>query len=171
MRLSKEKTKELLEAVRGELIKNPSVTIFDIQNSLNVRYGHIFDKNFLGKLKNKIHKERFQRYNKIVVQYELAKFEDTIEGLCTLLWNIVDDGKSTLREKINAMREIRSAKSALLETMFNSGIFENNFNKSKNEGELSPEEKEGISRALNFAFNCDKPTKREDVKEKYENVV
>src|SRR3989338_5464410 len=124
MRLSKEKIKEITEMVRGELVKDPDVTIFEIQRNLNLRYEHIFDKNFIGKLKNKIHKERSYRYNRITVQYELAKFEDTIQELCNPLWTILENPNASNRDVISATREIRSAKSVLLETMFNSGIFE-----------------------------------------------
>ena len=159
MRLSENKTKELIEAVRREIVKNPNATIMEIQQNLGIHYGHIFDKNFIGKLKNKIHKERFQRYNRIVVQYEIAKFEDTVEELCKQLWKIIDSEKSTPRERINAMREVRSAKSALLETMFESGILETGFSKPRIEHQLSQEEKDLIAQALNYGFNYDRPTK------------
>ncbi len=162
MRLSKEKTKELIEAIRGEIIKKPDATIFDIQQNLNLKYGHIYDKNFLGKLKNKIHKERSHRYNQITVRYEIAKLEDTVEELCRELWVIIDDEKSTSREKINAIREIRSSKSMLLETLFNSGIFEANANQPKKDGVLDEEEAKKIAQAISFAFNYDKPITREE---------
>lgn len=170
MRLSKEKTKELIEAVRRELVKKPDATIFDIQQSLNAQYNHVFDKNFLGKLKNKIHKERYQRYNKMIVQYEIAKFEDTVEVLCSSLWEIIDDEKSTTRERINAIREIRSAKVVLLETMFNSGIFETSPSRS-DKGELSPEDRELVAQALNYAWNADKPVREPNISKNYENMV
>jgi hypothetical protein len=152
MRLSKEKTKELIEAVRREIVRNPNTTIQEIQQNLNIHYGHIFDKNFVGKLKNKIHRERFCRYNIITVKHEIAKFEDTIEELCNLLWKIIDDEQSTRRERINAIREIRSAKSVLLETMFDSGVFEVNEKIQKADEPLSLEELEKINRAIEFAL-------------------
>lgn len=164
MRLSENKTKELIEAVRREIVKNPNTTIQEIQQNLSVHYGHVFDKNFIGKLKNKIHKERFQRYDRVVVQYEIAKFEDTIEELCNLLWKIVDDKESTQREIINAIREIRSAKSNLLEIKFESGILERDFEKLIVNKELSRESQDLIETALEYAFNGDKPTRRQDSK-------
>ncbi|OHB23137.1 MAG: hypothetical protein A2939_01940 [Parcubacteria group bacterium RIFCSPLOWO2_01_FULL_48_18] len=159
MRLSKEKTKEITEAVRREIVKNPDVTIFEVQHNLNLHYEHIFDKNFIGKLKNKIHGERSYRYNQITVQYELAKFEDTIQELCNPLWAILENPNASNRDVISATREIRSAKSMLLEAMFDSGIFERQLGRVKNNDKFSPEDEELLKQAFDYALNPDVPIK------------
>lgn len=152
MRLSQEKNKEILESVRREMVVNPSVTIFELQDVLNQHYHHAFDKNFIGKLKNKIHRERAYRVNKRTVNYELALLEDTINETSKILWEIVNNPETSSREKISAIRELRSAKSAFLEAMLNAGVFEPQIGKIKQEEELSPETQEGIRRALSYAF-------------------
>lgn len=155
MRLSKERTREIIENVRREMVKNPNVTIFELQDNLGKQYNHIFDKNFLGKLKNKIHRERANRVSK-TLNYELACLEDTINEIVKILWEIIDNPDTPNREVISAIRQLRSAKSMLLEAMFNAGIFERQLGAVKAEKKLSPEEEAEIDKLLATVFRCEK---------------
>lgn len=161
MRLSKEKNKELLEQVRREMVIKPDVTIFELQDILNEHYQHAFDKNFIGKLKNKIHRERANRVNK-TIGYELACLEDIINEVSKILWEIIDNSETSNCEKISAMRELRTARVMLLDAMFNAGIFERQLGKVRNSDKLSPEDEAEIKQALELAFNHDKPKKLDD---------
>ena len=149
MRLSKEKNRELLEVIRREMVKNPAATIFELQEALDKEYNHAFDKNFIGKLKNKIHRERAYRLHNSIV-YELALFEDTINELCRILWEIFDNPNTNNREKISAIREIWSAKNRFLDAKLNAGIFRQQAEIKKDE-ELSPEDKALIKQAIGYA--------------------
>lgn len=151
MRLSKEKTREIVENVRREMVKNPHITIFELQDILCEKYNHIFDKNFLGKLKNKIHRERANRVNK-TLNYELACLEDTINEIAKILWKIIDNPDTSNRDVISAIRELRSAKSMLLEAMFNAGIFERQLGIVKPEKKLSEEEKAKLEKIIATVF-------------------
>lgn len=161
MRLSKEKNKEILGNVRREMVKKPDITIFELQDILNQHYHHTFDKNFIGKLKSKIHKERAHRVNQ-TIGYELALLEDVINEVSKILWDIINSPETSNREKISAIRELRSAKSTLLEAMLNSGIFERQFSKPKTDSDISPESRELIAKALSYVFNPEQPTKLDD---------
>ena len=149
MRLSKEKNRELLEVIRKEMVKNPAVTIFDLQEVLNKEYSHAFDKNFIGKLKNKIHRERAHRINNSI-KYELALFEDMVDELCRILWEIVDNPDTNIRDRIYAIREIWSAKNKLLDATLNAGVFEQDV-AVKKEAQLTPEDEALIKQAISYA--------------------
>lgn len=151
MRLGKEKTKEILGNVRREMVRNPDITIFELQDALNQRYQHTFDKNFIGKLKNKIHRERANRVSR-TIGYELACLEDTINENAKILWEVIDSPKTSNREKMSAMRELRSAKIMLLDAMFNAGIFERQIGKITKEEKFSAKDKELLIRAFDNAF-------------------
>lgn len=151
MRLSKEKNLELLEGVRRQMVRNPDVTIFKLQELLSKQYNHAFDKNFIGKLKNKVHRERTHRVNK-TIGYELAHLEDTINVITEILWEIIDSPQTAVREKISAIRELRSARSMLFEAMLNAGVFERQLGNLKIEKKLSPEEEAEMDKLLASVF-------------------
>lgn len=139
-----------LGGIRREMVKNPDITIFELQDILNQHYQHTFDKNFVGKLKNKIHRERANRLNK-TIGYELACLEDTINEITAILWEIIVNPNTPNREKISAMRELRTARVMLLDAMFNSGIFERQLGRIKTDGKLTPEQEDIIKQAIDYA--------------------
>lgn len=145
---SSEKKLELLEAVRRELVRDPSASIYEIQDALNERYEHVFDKNFVAKLKNKVHRERARRTSNSI-EFELARLEDTCIALRQRLWEIVDDEATPPHVVVSAMREIRSVSHTLLEAMFNAGVFERQLGIIKGEGKLSDEDQVLLERAMN----------------------
>src|SRR3989344_6159471 len=125
MRFAKEKIHELKEKVRFEMVKDPHISIFALQGILRDTYHHNFDKNFIGKLKRKVHRERAVRYNFTSLNEELAKLEDLMNfGRQHLIDVLFDEsGKYEPREIINAFRAVMWAAFTLFDAKLNSGIF------------------------------------------------
>lgn len=159
MKYSEDKIAEIKERIRLELVKSPAISIVEIQSILSDNCGHIFDKNFIGKLKRKIHQERAYRYNSIDLHRVLAELEDAIKVLSRLLWKIIEDPESSNRDKISAIREIRSAKTMLLESLFNAGIFERKMGEMKLKTDLTPEQGQLLEEAVEKLYGHRRKTK------------
>ena len=153
MKFADEKIYELKEKVRFEMVKNPHISILELQAILSHDYGHRFDKNFIGKLKRKVHRERALRFNSASLNEELAKLEDLIQEARKPLMDIIfdDEHKYKPREIINAIRTVIWADNMLLESMLNAGVFEKTNKSQKKERPLTPEEQDLIKRAIDYA--------------------
>lgn len=157
MRFSKEKSNELLEEVRLEMVMNPSVTIFGLQDALREKHGRLFDKNYIAKLKNKIHRERANRVNK-TIGYEIASYEDTCNELKQPLWEIIDDENSSANDKISAIKAMLAVSNSFLDVMFNAGFMNRQIGVVREEKPLSKEDIALIERALEWV----KPRPRDE---------
>ena len=153
MRFSKEKINELKAEIRIELVKSPDLSIMEIQEILCDNHSHKFDKNFVGKLKGKIHRERTHRYNSVTVFKELAKLEDLIrygrQELVEVIFN--KDDKYKPKEIINAFRTVIWAENMLLEAKLNAGIFGQARLRQEEETPLDPEQQDLLKRAIDHA--------------------
>lgn len=122
--VSEEKQKEYIALIRRLMVMNPSISILGIQSSLeNSKHNLRLDKDYINKLKNKIHKERETRYNNYTVKKVLAKYQDELEELKLRLWSITNDKDSTKQEKIMAIRETRASSKDMIDRLFDAGIF------------------------------------------------
>lgn len=153
MRFAKEKIHELKEKVRFEMVKNPHISILELQEILGDYYGHRFDKNFIAKLKRKVHRERALRLNFASLNNDVALFEELIRYGRQYLVDIVfnEQGKFTPMQIIAAFREIIKAESTLIEMKLNCGIYQQAKPKQVREEPLSAEEQEVLRRAIDFA--------------------
>ncbi|HXK40689.1 MAG: hypothetical protein A3F15_01935 [Candidatus Wildermuthbacteria bacterium RIFCSPHIGHO2_12_FULL_40_12] len=160
MRFAKEKIHELKEKVRFEMVKNPHISILELQGILGYNYGHKFDKNFIGKLKRKVHRERAMRLNFVSLNEDIAVFEDLIRYGRQFLVDIVfnDDGKYTPMQIIAAFRNVIWAESTLIDMKLNCGTYQQVQHKTEKEKPLTPEQQENINRGLDmiFSITCDK---------------
>ncbi|OGN03278.1 MAG: hypothetical protein A2655_00410 [Candidatus Yanofskybacteria bacterium RIFCSPHIGHO2_01_FULL_43_42] len=152
MRFSKEKTHELKEKVRFEMVKNPHVSIVDLQQILSDYYGHRFDKNYVNKLKNKVHRERVLRLDFASLNEDLAKLEDLCNFARYELVGIVfnEEKKYKPSEIIAAFRTIFWAEVTLFEAKLNAGIFQKAKQNQTKEKPLTKEETELMNKALNY---------------------
>ncbi|OGN22452.1 MAG: hypothetical protein A2915_00910 [Candidatus Yanofskybacteria bacterium RIFCSPLOWO2_01_FULL_41_34] len=150
---------ELKNHIRFEMVKNPNVSILELQVVLRDTYHHNFDKNFIGKLKRKVHRERAVRYNFSSLNEELAKLEDLMHFGRQQLMDILFDesGKYKPSEIIYAFRAVMWGGFTLLEAKLNSGIF-NRPQAPEKEKPLSPEQQEAINRGIDMMYSgiCDK---------------
>lgn len=159
MRFAKEKTQELKEKIRFEMVKNPNVSILELQVILRDTYSHNFDKNFIGKLKRKVHRERTVRYDFASLNEEIAKLEDLIRYGRKQLINAVFNKESKLREITNAFKTIAWGEFTLLDAKLNAGVFSRPQQSVKAEP-ISPEQRESINRGLDMVHSlaCSKCT-------------
>ena len=153
MKFSAEKINELKAEIRTELVKKPDLSIMEIQEILCHNHGHKFDKNFIGKLKGKIHRERAYRYNSVTVFEELAKLEDLVrygrQELVGVIFNKDDEHRP--KEVINAFRTVIWAENMLLEAKLNAGVFDQAKLRQEKEKPLDPEQQDLIRRAIDHA--------------------
>ena len=171
MRFSHEKIKELKNYIRFEMTRNPHVSIFDLQAILRDTYHHNFDKNFIGKLKRKVHRERAVRYDFISLNEELAKLEDLMnygrQHLIDILFD--ESGKYTPAQKIVSFRSVMWAAFTLFDAKLNSGIF-NRPRALEKERPLTKEEQEVLTKALNYATGRAEQSKEHNRSNKIEFV-
>jgi len=121
MRLSEEQIGELTEAVRLEMITRPGITILEIKSRLYQKLGHSYDKNFICKLKNKIHRERITQLDRTTLSIELAKLQDAINLISDRCWEIINNRKCSIRTKIKVIRELSNAQNVWINAYLNSG--------------------------------------------------
>lgn len=161
MRFAKEKLYELRERIRLEMVKDPDISIYQLQDILLPEYGRKFDKNFLAKLKRKVHRERAIRLNYITINDELAKIQDLIHCARPYLVDIVfnDDGRYKPRDIISAFRAVVWGEITLFDAMMNAGVFDRPQLPEK-EKPLTPEQEELLKKAIDYAtYRADEYTK------------
>lgn len=157
MRYTKERQQEHISQIRRILVIRPEASILDIRESLTKqRIPLELDKDYINKLVNKIRKERTKRLNNYTVNVVLAKFQDEVEELKKRLWLIITNPESSEKDKIAAIRELRTSSKDLFDKMFDAGIF------NRKLGELAVESK---SKTLtNLLRNADPKVKEEFIR-------
>ncbi len=132
MRFSKDKIEEIKQLVRIELVKNPSASIYNIQEELKKSYHHTFDKNFLAGLKRKVHRERSNLFNENIYS-ELGQLQNIVRHAREVLLGIVfdEDDKHKPSEKIRAVQAIIYTETTLFYAKLNAGIYEKQRKKEK----------------------------------------
>lgn len=150
MRFSKEKIEELKQLVRIELVKNPSASIYTIQEELEKSYNHTFDKNFLAKLKRKVHRERSNLFNENIYS-ELGQLQNIVRHARQILMEIIfdDEDKHKPSDKIRAFQVVLDAEITLFYAKLNAGIFEK---QKKKEKKLTAKERVELDELLEIAL-------------------
>lgn len=121
MRYSDEKNKEILTAVRQEMVSHPNASIFDIQEALAQKFKHTFDKDYVNKLKNKVHGER-ERFGRIHINESLAEMRDLRDELSARLWETVNSQSASEAGKIKAIQTLWKVSNDFHESLANAGI-------------------------------------------------
>jgi len=165
MRYTKERQKEHISQIRRLLVIKPEASIFDIKEALaNQRKPLKLDKDYINKLVNKIRKERAKRLDYYTINVVLAKFQDEILELKKRLWVIITNAESSEKDKIAAIRELRTSSNDLFNKMFDSGVFTKKLGKLEIGSKLSEEEQELLKRAIDLDY--DKPNEPSTTREK-----
>jgi len=147
MRFSKEKIRELKEKIRLELVQKPNVSIYELQGILGRDYKHRFDKNFIAKLKKQIHDERGLA-NRQNISAALSHLEDVVNEANKMLWEIIDDEKSSASTVIRAAKEIIWMYSKLFYIKLDAGAFEKPRERISGSSKLTPEKKAEMGRII-----------------------
>jgi len=155
-RYSKTRINEFIARVRALLVRKPDLSLREIQALLEAHPTESLhlQLTYIGKLVNKIRKEREERMNHHTVNKVLATFHDEAEEIKNRLWMIATDPKSTKAEVIAALRELRNTSKDVMDSMFNAGVFERQLGKMKIEGKLDEKQEERIKDIINHVFRA-----------------
>lgn len=146
---SKQKEQEFTEMIRILRVRNPGISLREIQSGLEQNGFHLH-VDYINKLVHKLDQEKIHRVDQQTLNKEIADFEDLVKVLANELWKIILGKDSTKREKTSAIKTLLDSRSDLFDKKFDAGIFERQLGKIKAEGVLTPEQKEMINKALDY---------------------
>jgi hypothetical protein len=151
---SKERQREYMAIIRQLLTRNPYITNRQIKEGLaNAPTNPIsLDINYIGKLVRKISTQRAKDIELATMEEVMGEFRNEAIELKRQLWAVISDGTTKQRDKVAAIKEVRNTSKELFDKMFESGIFERSLGKIKVGHELSEEDEELVSTALENAF-------------------
>lgn len=156
MKFSKEKIEEVKKQIRRCLVEDSRASNQEIADKLG------YDRKFIWRLKEKIYKERAKRFDHYTVNTILANFQDKDYEFCKILWKIINDSETTVKEKILAIRELRNSNRELFDKMADAGVFERKLGKLEIGKKLTPEEEALIKKAIALDYGVKKPDKKID---------
>jgi hypothetical protein len=153
MRYSKEQQKEHISQIRRILVVKPESSILSIREDLKKQRNSLsLNKDYINKLVNKIRKERAKRLDYYTVNTVLANFQDEVEELKKRLWSIIIDAESSQKDKIAAIRELRTSSKDLFDKMFDAGVFKRKLGELEVGKALTEEEQDLIKKAVALDF-------------------
>jgi len=153
---SKERQQEHISQIRRILVVKTDSSILDIKESLaKQRIPLELDKDYINKLVNKIRRERSKKLDHHTINKVLAEFQDEVEELKKRLWIIITNPDSTEKDKIAAIRELRTSSKDLFDKMFDAGVFKRKMGEPEIGKELTQEEQDLIERVIEL--DCGKP--------------
>ena len=168
MTYSKEQQQEHINQIRRILVIKPDSSIRDIRDTLERQREPLkLNKDYINKLVNKIRKERAKRLDHYTVNKILAEFQDEIKELKRRLWIIITnpDIDSTEKDKIAAVRELRTSSKDLFDKMFDAGVFKRKLGELEIGKKLSKEEQDLINRIIKLNYGKKpKPETKPDTK-------
>ena len=150
MAYSKEKIEEVKKQIRRCLVEDSRASSQKIADKLG------YDRKFIWRLKKKIHEERAKRFDHYTVNTVLAEYQDEDYELGKMLWDIINDSETSIKEKILAIRELRNGNKELFDKIADAGVFERKL------GEIGIEDK---SKTLtNLLKDAEPKTKEEFIR-------
>ena len=157
MIISKEKRKEYIAQIRRILVIKPNSSILEVKEALEKQRKPLkLDKDYINKLIRQIREERAKRLDNYTINVVLAKFQDEVEELKKRLWAILMDPLSSNRDKITAIKELRTSSKDLFDKMFDAGVFKRKLGEIEVGKELSQEEQDLISRVIKLDYGTKK---------------
>lgn len=155
---SKERQQEHISQIRRILVVKPDSSILDIRETLMKQRKPLnLDKDYINKLINKIRKERAKRLDYYTVNKILAVFQDEIEELKRRLWIIITNTDGKEKDKIAAIRELRTSSKDLFDKMFDAGVFKRKLGELEFGKKLTSEEGDLIKKAIELDYGKSKP--------------
>ena len=155
---SKERQQEHISQIRRILVVKPDSSILDIKEALaKQRIPLNLDKDYINKLVNRIKKERANRLDKHTINVVLARFQDEVEELKKRLWLIITNPESSDKDKIAAIRELRTSSKDLFDKMFDAGIFRRKLGKINLGKTLTKEEQDLIKKVIELNYGKPEP--------------
>jgi len=123
-RYSKERINDHKIRVKSLMVRNPELSVLKAQKLLeddNTIPLHL-SAEYIGKLMNKLRKEKTLRFARENIEDYLAGYEDEMKEIKKVLWNIIKDDTSTKSERTVALRELKAVLKDLFDKRFEAGI-------------------------------------------------
>jgi hypothetical protein len=111
------------ERVRSVLVQNPMISGEGIRRHLE-RDGLVLDRHYINKLVQEIHTQRIKRAETWTLNVALASFQDAMQEIARVGWEIANDKMSDGRDRAAGLREVREAYNDMFEKLFDAGVFE-----------------------------------------------
>lgn len=111
------------QRVRSLMVQQPMLSILGMQKYLE-HDGLRLDRRYLASLVKAIQTERIKRAQTWTLNLALASFEDAMQEIVRVGWEIANDKFAEGRDRAAALREIREAYNAMFEKLFDAGVFE-----------------------------------------------
>ncbi len=153
-KVTDDKESEYKERVRAIIVRRPDVSLRQIKKILEESRTEPMSltTHYIGRLVNKIRKNRGQRLNSYTINVILGQFEEEAKELKKQFWAIAGNPMIDDKVKVAALKELRNTSVALFDKMFDAGLFERNLGKSETEHTLSAESEALIERAMRFGY-------------------
>jgi hypothetical protein len=111
------------QRVRSLMVQNPMLTIEGMRLHLE-KDGLPLTRHYIAKHVKAIQTERIRRANTWMLNMALADFQDCMSEIERVGWEIANDKFAEGRDRAAALREIREARNAIFEKLFDAGVFE-----------------------------------------------
>jgi hypothetical protein len=95
----------------------------ELQERLDKEGLHL-DRDYIGKLYDEIIVERGKRMDRQLLNNALSSFEDTMTEVVRVAWSIANTEYINPQARVMALREIRESHNAVLEKLFDAGVFD-----------------------------------------------
>jgi len=122
-RISKEHKQLYKSKIRSLLSQNPQISQRELQLRLE-QDGTKLDRKYLGSLLKAIYRERIKRADTMTLNQALASFQDVMEEIVRVAWEIANDPMARNFDRVQALKEIREAYNVTFEKLFDAGVFE-----------------------------------------------
>ncbi len=130
MRKSHDQVRGYMSKIRRLMIIDSDMSAVEMQRQLEENGLHL-DREYIGRLRDKIWRERSQKLNYHTLQKALSMFIDAMGENARMSWEIALSNISTRKEKLMALREIRAAHRDAFDKLFESGVFERQLGRLK----------------------------------------
>lgn len=112
--------------IRELMVRDPNMSARGAEKVIAEQKSMTLDRIYIGGLMKEIDQERIAMADETMLSHYLGMFMERIRLADIHLWNIltnVDDKGTTKRDRIAAARELRNNFVALMQTMFDAGVF------------------------------------------------
>lgn len=125
-KVGKEVQKYYESRIRSVLVFQPDASLADIQKALeDSREAPLhLQIHYVGKLRDKVMRERTNRFNKTVLATRLATIQDKHKAVAVRLWREAMDPHSPAVARIMALDKLMQGEFALLEAEMDAGVYE-----------------------------------------------
>ena len=121
---SREQENIYISMIRDEVTMKPDITLRVLQVKLEVDKNIHLSLPYLMKLREKVYKQKLAHFNRITLNRALADMGQSYQLNIEKLYDVAMDKKTSNRDRIAALKEIRESKKTLFEKCWEAGVFD-----------------------------------------------